>query len=350
MKSWRLVLRVQASEDGRKRLRGGGRPVTWRGNEVQKVEPLESKYRGSMKKLEYVIHPVRLSKALAKEIARKLWKRYDTIGPYRIRVPINSRIYRYKRRFKLHDTQLGNVARVVHTKYPGLCAIDIGANVGDTAALIRKAGDIPVLCIEGDPQLLPLLEENAAVMGSGITIERSFVGADGQAVCPSLIIDPGRNASLRAAIRDDGSIKLRSLGSILGDHPAFWRAKLLKTDTEGFDFDILRQSLEFIRHAKPVIFFEYDPGLKPAEQGAGLRTLGVLKEAGYSDFLYFDNYGNFLVHANAAQVNILADLDHYLASNRTFGVAVYYFDICAFHEEDGGLARDLRNSTQADVA
>ena len=80
-------------------------------------------------------------------------------------------------------------------------------------------------------------------MGAGITIEKSFVGADGQAIDPAFIVDLGRNASLKAAIRDEGPIKLRSLQSILKDHPAFSRAKLLKTDTEGFDFDILRQSL-----------------------------------------------------------------------------------------------------------
>jgi FkbM family methyltransferase len=253
----------------------------------------------------------------------------------------------YKRAFKLQDTPLGDVARVVRAKYPDLHAIDIGANVGDTAALIRKAGEIPVLCIEGDSELLSILAENAAVMGAGIAIEKSFVGAEGQAVDPALIVDRGRNASLKAAIKDEGSIKLRSLRSILEDHPEFSQAKLLKTDTEGFDFDILRQSLDFIRGSKPVIFFEYDPGLRPAESKAGLDIIGALIDAGYSDFIYYDNYGNFLIHAKASQLNILTDLHNYLASNRAFGAAVYYFDVCAFHEQDAGLALELRRSSPA---
>ncbi len=300
-----------------------------------------------MTELRHMIRPIRSAKSVAKKIAGKVWKRYDTIGAYRIRLPVNSRLPMYKRAFKLQDTPLGDVARVVRAKYPDLHAIDIGANVGDTAALIRKAGEIPVLCIEGDSELLSILAENAAVMGAGIVVEKSFVGAEGQAVDPALIVDRGRNASLKAAIQDEGSIKLRSLRSILEDHPEFSQAKLLKTDTEGFDFDILRQSLDFIHGSKPVIFFEYDPGLRPAESRAGLDTIGALIEAGYSDFIYYDNYGNFLIHAKAQQLDILTDLHNYLASNRAFGAAVYYFDVCAFHEQDADLALELRRSSPA---
>jgi FkbM family methyltransferase len=295
-------------------------------------------------------HPVRLAKGVAKKIASKVWKRYDMIGPYRVRLPVNSRLLAYKRAFKLQDTPLGEVARVVRSKYPDVHAIDIGANVGDTAALIRKAGNIPVLCIEGDPELLPILKENADVIGPGITIEPSFIGTDGQTVDPGLIVDLGRNASIKAAIKDKGLIKLRSLQSILKDHPTFCEAKLLKTDTEGFDFDILRQSLEFIRSSKPVIFFEYDPGFSIAEPKAGLDTISALIDAGYSDFVYYDNYGNFLIHVMASQFSILTDLDNYLASNRAFGIAVYYFDVCAFHRHDADLVVKLRSSSPAYAA
>jgi FkbM family methyltransferase len=250
----------------------------------------------------------------------------------------------YKQSFRLYDTALGEIAKIVRTKYPDLRAIDIGANVGDSAALIRNAGEIPVLCIEGDPVLLPVLDENALVIGPGITIERSFVGLDGQAVDPSLIDDLGRNASLVAARKDEGPIKLRSLKSILQDHPTFCKAKLLKTDTEGCDFDILRQSIEFVANANPVIFFEYDPHFRPGEPRAGLDTIKALAGVGYSDFIYYDNFGNFLVHVKAAQFNTLTDLHNYLVSNRSFGVAVYYFDVCAFHQHDADLAVSLRSS------
>jgi hypothetical protein len=60
--------------------------------------------------------------------------------------------------------------------------------------------------------------------------------------------------------------------------------------------------------------------------------------AGYSHFLYYDNFGNLLLRATANERSILIDLDGYLASNWNKGVAVYYFDICTFHDEDAALA------------
>jgi FkbM family methyltransferase len=268
--------------------------------------------------------------------------KYDTIGSYRIRLPAGSCSLEYKRRFRLYDVALGEITRVVRSKYQNLCAIDIGANVGDTAALIRKYSDVPVLCIEGDPELLPILTENAAQLGPNVVIEPTFVGRSGALIDPTLIDDAGRNASLVAATTEHGTIKLRSLGEIVEAHPSFSAAKLLKTDTEGFDFDILRESLDFIRVAKPVIFFEYDPHFRPSESRAGIDTIEALVDTGYSDFIYYDNFGNLLLRVNAGQSGTFEDLHGYLASNRRSGIAVYYFDVCAFHREDADLARLVR--------
>lgn len=269
--------------------------------------------------------------------------KYDTIGGHRIRLAAGSRTLEYKRKCRLYDTALGHIANVVRSKYLDLHAIDIGANVGDTAALIRNVVDIPVLCVEGDPALLPILKENAESLGPDVVIEPSFVGSEGQTADPDLIDDAGRNSSLIAASNHGGSIKFRSLQDILRKHPAFLGAKLLKTDTEGFDFDILRGSLDFIRQARPVIFFEYDPHFRPNEPTSGLETINALRNVGYSDFIYYDNFGHLLLRANATQLGAFADLDSYLASNRRHGAVVYYFDVCAFHRDDADLALLVKN-------
>lgn len=299
-----------------------------------------------MRRLLQIAYLPRQARSAVKKIMCKL-RRPHTIGRYTIHLPMDSRILSYKRAYHLYDSALADIARAVRAKYPNLHAIDIGANVGDTAALIRRYSEIPVLCIEGDPLLFPILTENAAILGPEVTIERSFVGLDGQAVDPSLIGDLGRTASLVAATKQEGTIKLRSLESILKDHPTFRSAKLLKTDAEGYDFDILRQSSELIRNSKPVIFFEYDPHFRPTEPNAGLATMNMLTEAGYSDFIYYDNFGNFLVHVKAEHLSVLSDLHNYLASNRAFGIAIYYFDVCAFHREDADLAIAVRSSSLA---
>lgn len=277
---------------------------------------------------------------------RRLKPQYAEIGPYRVRLPSNSPVLNYRKAFHLYDTQLAKIASVLKTKYPALRAIDIGANVGDTAALIRESAEIPVLCIEGDPSLFPLLEENVAGLGPGVEIEHSFVGQDGMSVNLGAASDLGLNACLVEAVDARGSVRLRSLRTILADHPVFASSKLLKTDTEGFDFNILGQSLEFIQQARPAIFFEYDPKFQPDEPRAGLDTIDELISVGYSDFIYYDNIGNFLLHADAGNRGILNDLDGYLASNRRHGVAVHFFDICALHREDADLVPAIRSLTQ----
>jgi FkbM family methyltransferase len=296
-----------------------------------------SKLRGLPGGLEFIVR----TRSVLKEIStavRNCTPKYDTIGRHRIRLATGSRTLEYKRKFRLYDTALGHIANVVRSKYPDLYAVDIGANVGDTAALIRNAADIPVLCVEGDATLLPILMENTQRLGADVVIEPSFVGSEGQTADPYLIDDAARNASLVEATKKGGSIKLRSLRDVLKKHPAFSRAKLLKTDTEGFDFDILRESLDFLRLARPIIFFEYDPHFRPNEPRAGLETIGALINEGYSDFVYYDNFGNLLLRANAKQPAAFVDLDAYLASNRRYGTVVYYFDVCAFHRDDADLA------------
>jgi FkbM family methyltransferase len=278
---------------------------------------------------------------------RKPKPQYAQIGKYRIRLPLHSQLLFYRSGFPIYDTALGQIAAVLGAKYPALHAIDIGANVGDTCALIRQRAEISVLCVEGDPILLPILTENMGQFGPGVAMEPSFVGPEEQTVNLTLADDLGRNASLIGAIGSEGSVKLRSLNAILADHPAFRHAKLLKIDTEGFDFDIIKQSMEFVRQSRPAIFFEYDPHFRPNEPRAGLETMEALIRAGYSDFLYYDNFGHFLLHTDASNFRIFADLDNYLASNRKYGTAVYYFDVCALHQEDSDLVPEIKSRTQS---
>jgi hypothetical protein len=73
----------------------------------------------------------------------------------------------------------------------------------------------------------------------------------------------------------------------------------------------------------------------------------ALIRVGYSDFIYYDNFGHFLLHSNASNIRILGDLDSYLALSRKCGVAVYYFDICALHQQDADLVHEIRSCTQS---
>lgn len=102
------------------------------------------------------------------------------VGPYTIMLPVGHRLDSYQKTYKRYDIALGEIANIIAQKYPNMTALDIGANIGDSAALICKYQKIPVLCIEGDKHFIPLLRENSARIGAHIIIEECFIGADTQ--------------------------------------------------------------------------------------------------------------------------------------------------------------------------
>ena len=283
---------------------------------------------------------------LIAQLGRWLPQHVD-IGASRIRLPHGSLLKVYQRRFRRYDMALGEIARLARDHHPDLHAIDIGANVGDTAALIRKHADIPVLCIEGDARLLPLLRANCRPVGAAIEIEPSFVGRSGSVVDLSRIGAAGMNASLVDAVvpasqAGTGTARLASMAEIIARHPRFERAGLLKIDTEGFDFDIIELSADFLAAAQPIVFFEYAPTFRPDTPDAGPAALRRLAELGYSHFLYYDNVGNFLLAVAADNLAQCDDLHSYLLGNERDGTVVHYFDICAFHARDAALAEAVR--------
>jgi FkbM family methyltransferase len=248
-----------------------------------------------------------------------------------------------QRCYRRYDFALGPIAETIAAKHPHFSAIDIGANVGDTAAIICRERDIPVLCIEGDVAILPLLRANARRIGPQIVIEEAFVGAEGDAVNLGAIKGVGRNSTLTPVADGAAGQRLLTLEAILERHPRFWDAKLLKIDTEGFDFRIVEASRRFLAAAKPVVFFEYDPWFHAPDLGAGVATIQMLLEIGYSRAIVYDNHGNFMLSLSGGDMSErFRDLNAYLASNRRFGIAVHYIDVCLIHVEDSDIHAAIR--------
>jgi FkbM family methyltransferase len=268
------------------------------------------------------------------------------VGAYRILLPGDHPLDEYQRIWRRYDTTLGYVAQFVFEKYPDRCAIDIGANVGDSAALIRSHAKVPVLCIEGNPEFQPYLRRNASLMG-GIEIQDCFVGDDGLVVDLKRIVGGAGTASVSVAVglSAEQPAQVRSLHKILESAAPFRRAKLLKTDTDGSDFSILRTSAPALAEMRPVLYFEYDTAYKPDADKEAVAAVNALFDIGYQYFLVYDNFGNYVVSLCKPEVDRFIDLNACLASNRTKSGArvIYYFDICALTGEDEDLFKRVRD-------
>ena len=81
-------------------------------------------------------------------------EKYEIILPLKHELPI------IKRDYPLYDTQIGRIVKYINEKYPSFQIIDIGANVGDSATIIKSNVDLPILCIEADDYYYSLLLGN----------------------------------------------------------------------------------------------------------------------------------------------------------------------------------------------
>lgn len=252
----------------------------------------------------------------------------------------------YQERYRLYDWALGELVPLLLDKYPDATAIDIGANVGDTAALLCRERTIPVLCIEAHPRFLPYLRRNLERLPGGIELVECLVGArPGTVPAASFTAHHGTAMVHGAAVpgADGPGIAVRPLAEIVREHPRFLNARVLKTDTDGSDFEILQSSLEVLSRNRPVLYFEYDPTLRADGARAAAETIAALVQSGYRHFLVQDNFGHFLGRIDTGIEERFAALDRYLFSNLYFGRQIYYYDVCAFSAADQDLCAAMEN-------
>lgn len=195
------------------------------------------------------------------------------VGAFELELPLSHELPFYQRDHPRYDRQLGPIAADL-----GGPVVDIGANVGDSAAAIRAESSVPILCVEGDPTFFALLERNARRIGR-VELERALVEGPSRGRLE-------RGAGTARVVEGGDALPAKPLAQILEEHPAFARPALLKLDTDGMDVPILLANLSLLERLLPVLFFEYDPYL-----GADPGIFERLREAGYATADWYENTG-----------------------------------------------------------
>jgi FkbM family methyltransferase len=264
------------------------------------------------------------------------------VGRTTLVLPFDHALDEYQHRWTRYDRALGEIARLIWEKQANFSAIDIGANVGDSAALISAYNDVSILCVEGTREFLPYLFENARRIGSRVTVECAFVGD----TSTSQFIHQVDSRGTAKLVPDKAAlltVPIKSLRSVIEANPLFGFPRLIKIDTDGNDFDIISNSVETLSQLKPVLFYEYAPFERPGILKDGIQSLRLLIQSGYRHFVVYDNFGHFLIHLGQDDIKKFIDINAYLCSNELFGKAVYYFDICAFAQDDTDIFQALRS-------
>jgi FkbM family methyltransferase len=259
------------------------------------------------------------------------------VGGIEIGIPRTNPLYFTYRENPDFMGELSRIAREVFVKYPEMIAVDVGANVGDTAAIIRSGCVAPIICIDGDKTHRGVLENNASRIG-GVTLLHAFL-SDIAETKDMFIDKEGWNGTLvlERAEKKNTRIDFVTLDNAIQDVDQR-KVKLLKIDTEGFDSKVLRGSRNILKTGHPVVIFEHNRENLSAIGEDNLSAFVQLKNAGYDVVMIWDAYGRLMVGTRLEQMQIIEDLHGYVAFDKVLLGKARYLDVCVFHQEDGDIA------------
>ena len=114
------------------------------------------------------------------------------------------------------------------------------------------------------------------------------------------------------------------------------KVRLLKSDVDGFDFDILNSAKKVLLRELPLVYFECFY-LQEWQKIGYIQQIHLLYESGYIDWIIFDNFGSVVMRTE--NIECLFQLMEYIW-NQNIGKAsrtIHYFDILAAQKGDTAL-------------
>jgi hypothetical protein len=254
-------------------------------------------------------------------------------GKFILDVPDDHGILPIHQNAVLYDRAFGFILEALGEACPDGVIIDIGANVGDTAAIAVTYVNNPVLSIEGSEAFAPYFMSNQRHFGTQVSFIQKFV-------LPTAL------NNLKFSYRSElGTGELyRSEGETL-DFDRFITTQeilniakkdfpdvcLIKSDTDGMDGFIIS---DFLGKINCPLFFECDTlrQLSGTENPWPSLFFELSKKA-YS-VIVFDNYGLPVIIDDKDPCSVLSDLSGYIHMQRgVHPIRMHYLDVWAFPPE-----------------
>jgi FkbM family methyltransferase len=219
-----------------------------------------------------------------------------------------------------YDTLIGRLAQYIRSSQGRITGIDCGANIGDTILACSPVDTDRFLAIEAHPDYFAYLRRNLGSQNN-ISLLQALCGAqDGRT---GVHIEASRGTAQTFQTNDDETrVNSARLDTLLQDNAEFRNCNLLKIDTDGHDFDVIRGARELITRAKPAVFFECDVFQNMNFVDDVMEAFKLFAQAGYQDALIYDNQGYFLCRIDPKEPALFEFfLFHKVTTQR------YYFDV-----------------------
>jgi FkbM family methyltransferase len=258
-------------------------------------------------------------------------KRYS-FGKFVLDIPDDHKVRDIHREDYLYDRLYDPILDVIGARNPSGVLLDIGANVGDSAAFMATYLHNPIVSVEGAEAFLPSLRGNAELIGPQVKVIERFVSSPLLRSHRLRFDALAGTGSLRPASTDDIPVpadRFISVTELLAQAHEFGPSiALVKSDTDGFDGFLLPELLDL---TDCPICFECDLIITFA--GAPTPWPNVFRRLTMGNYgvVVFDNVGLPLCATNSNPGELLADLSGNIHMQYCVGhIRTHYIDVWAF--------------------
>jgi len=332
----KLLLITETTEDDESMNRTYSLPAQVTFDLVNLTHSLEISRHGFMRVLGRVVRP--LAMVLGRHFGKNRLVRATVYGQV-LTMPAEHALIPVIIHSPQHNRPLAlTVAAIAQrmAKRP-LAIIDVGANIGETLSVIEQHQPkiSSYLCIEPDNDLAEVCRRNCTSGHSkaAAQVMQCFIGEDEGAFVR--LEDDGRSnphtKKLEGIPKDtvgySRMVRLDTASKAFAE--AHGGVDLIKIDTEGYDFSVLRSAANLLAAYKPALYFEWFPQLLIDLQEEVWAGFDYLQQAGYRHFVFFTSQGNFYCKASDVDKPFLLKLAH-----RTLNYTPReYYDVCASTDE-----------------
>ena len=236
--------------------------------------------------------------------------------------PFSHQLTSYQRDYPLYDRQLARLCCWLHGKLRRkINIIDIGSNVGDTVVNIGLKVAF-YRCVEGDENFSKYIHSNLNHRYH-YSLERCFLTDNPHEGSYSFTASNGTG---RLTTSGENLVTgLSSLDELLRKNHEGMVFDLIKVDTDGFDFKVIRGAQQCLKEQQPLLFFEWDKASCKEQGEEPLSIFPFLEELGYQECILFDNFGHLMEKLDMGNKVLLQS---YLDNSIGEGLP-YYYDVLA---------------------
>jgi FkbM family methyltransferase len=226
--------------------------------------------------------------------------------------PLSHGLPFYLMKHPFYDSLPGRISSFLRHSQDTISLIDIGANVGDTLAAFHLNARDQAIAVEPNGHFHSYLRRNWS-HHPGVTFINALCGANNTE--GRYAINENSGTAQFQATTTGSAMQQSSLDRICESSPNLGRIDIIKTDTDGYDFEVIKGAMETISQYTPFILMECDSFGNESYIKDCITTVEKLNQIHYQTVLAYDNLGHLIGAFHTNDTDKIRDLIVYQLSS-----------------------------------